>query len=292
MLPRVNMTSEKNNNAVINEALDQIDAVFRNPSSLRRIWGHLDELILQHHIYNALLVYKPEDKIDIVDLGCGRGELLHSLRKYYLNARFFGIDFNKRSIEAAKWLAGDAVCLTQGSYSDIFKVIKKADLVICSEVFEHVEDYHDLLKNIASLVKPGGYLSISTPSGWMFRLPSLTSMYLLLKSPKRFYQIYLTPEKHWKDALAIHPAIFPNKLIKLLAQYQFTTKLRRSSLWRMNEAYGINYKLFSYLARKFPLRVSLIFESYLRLLESLMNTIPIFRVFETRFILLAQKNNL
>jgi hypothetical protein len=57
----------------------------------------------------------------------------------------------------------------------------------------------------------------------------------------------------------------------------------------MNET-GANYRLFAYFARKYPLKSSMIFESYFRLLDGLMNTIPIFRVFETRFILLAQKN--
>jgi 2-polyprenyl-3-methyl-5-hydroxy-6-metoxy-1,4-benzoquinol methylase len=283
------MTSEKIQDHAVDEVLDRTRTIFQNPFVFRRIWGHLDELILQHHIYNALLVYKPEDKIDIIDLGCGTGELLYSLKKYYKNAKFYGVDFNERAIDEAKRLVGPESCLIKGSYTDIFAVIQKADLVICSEVFEHVDDYSDLLRTLSNLVKPEGYLSISTPSGWMWRVPNYLSLYKLLKFPKRFYQLYLTPEKHWKEALAIHPAILPKKLIKLLAQYQFSTKLRRSSCWRMNET-GTNYKIFAYFARKYPLKASMIFESYFRLLESLLNTIPIFRVFETRFILLAQKN--
>jgi 2-polyprenyl-3-methyl-5-hydroxy-6-metoxy-1,4-benzoquinol methylase len=285
------MTSEKNQDIAVNEVLDQSRAIFQNPFAFRRIWGHLDEVILQHHIYNALIVYKPEDNIDIVDLGCGTGELLYSLRKYYKNARCYGVDYNERSIEEAKRLGGSELYFIRGSYTDIFTVIQKADLVICSEVFEHVEDYHDLLKALSNLVKPEGYLSISTPSGWMWRVPNYLSLYKLLKFPKEFYQLYLTPENHWKKALAIHPAILPKKLIKLLGQYQFSTKLRRSSCWRMNET-GINYKLFAHFAQKYPLKAPMIFESYFRLLEGLLNIIPIFRVFETRFILLAQKNKL
>jgi 2-polyprenyl-3-methyl-5-hydroxy-6-metoxy-1,4-benzoquinol methylase len=272
----------------VDASLERLDAIFRDPCVLRRIWGHLDEMILQHHVYNGLVAYKPEDRITIVDIGCGGGELIHMLSIYFKNAKLFGIDYNQRSIIRAQDLLGHRASLVAGAYDDVFSEVQEADLVFCSEVFEHVEDPSHLLSTLSRLVKPGGYLSLSTPSGWMWWLPSLSGFVKLFRSPKKFHDLYLTPETHWKAALSIHPAVRPKKLRALLKREGFRIKLRRSALWRMN-INGVIYWFFSLYARKRPIHASRVFESYYRFLDALMNICPLFRVFETRIILLAQK---
>jgi ubiquinone/menaquinone biosynthesis C-methylase UbiE len=41
----------------------------------------------------------------------------------------------------------------------------RADVVVCTEVIEHVEDYEVLLDNLIEMLNPGGTLVITTQSG-------------------------------------------------------------------------------------------------------------------------------
>ncbi len=46
------------------------------------------------------------------------------------------------------------------------------DLVICSEVIEHIDNYQDVLKGISYVLKPNGYLFLSSPDAPIYKDPA------------------------------------------------------------------------------------------------------------------------
>lgn len=101
----------------------------------------------------------------VLDIGTGTGTIalyIGSKNKYVL-----GIDISKKAIEAAKSNSKNL-----GLKNVFFKVMdfpekvpsSKYDMIICSEVLEHLKNDKKALKLIYRLLKPGGIAIISTPS--------------------------------------------------------------------------------------------------------------------------------
>ncbi len=111
-----------------------------------------------------------QGKIRILDLGCGEGHITAKMREALPDAEVTGLDYSLSAIEYAHdhfpeidFAVGNAY---QCPYSkDYF------DVVVCNNLWEHVPDPLILLSKMATVLKPGGALIISTPS--RFRLSNL-----------------------------------------------------------------------------------------------------------------------
>jgi len=106
-----------------------------------------------------------------LDLGCGRGRHLHAIFARG-GIHVAGLDLSFEDVAAtrdglapliepmpegagATLAAGDALALPYAD--DTF------DLVVCSEVLEHIPDYRAALAEIARVLKPGGRFAASVP---------------------------------------------------------------------------------------------------------------------------------
>lgn len=101
----------------------------------------------------------------VLDVGCGRGELLSELQKKGCDC--WGIDFNESVINVAKNYFGlEKVFVSDLNYFFDDKKINfpKFDIITSFEVMEHLDDPSCFIKGIAKLLKPGGSLIISVPS--------------------------------------------------------------------------------------------------------------------------------
>lgn len=272
----------------VTTSLDAIEEALNHPSAVRRLWATADSFIGDKHVLNVMTVRRSQDRFRVLDVGCGSGELLERLARHFPNAEFVGIEPNAASIALAQRRRIPRCEFLSGGFDSAHK-FGQFDIVICSKVFEHVLDTDALLDVLAEVLCCGGYLSISTPSGWMYRTPGLYNAYKILTSPKRFWRLYLRPEHHWAEALAIHPAIQPAKLRRLLESRGLFVVGRQSCLWWFLDR-GIVYRS----ARIFENRIggvsaALAFYHLITLLEGLMNVFPPFRCFESRFVLLGRK---
>jgi SAM-dependent methyltransferase len=101
----------------------------------------------------------------VLDVGCGQGSLLEELRLEFPQIKPNGIDISKAAVELARKRVPDGRFWAL----DIARIAleEKFDLVICSEVLEHIPDDKAVLKNLIKMVNK--YLVISSPQGFMRR---------------------------------------------------------------------------------------------------------------------------
>lgn len=97
----------------------------------------------------------------VLDLGCGPGEVSYLLSFYCKS--ILGIDYDKKLISEAtvKYKEIDNITFKLGKVPDIFKNnFSYYDLIVCSHIIEHLEDYESLLKQ---LKKYGKKIFIEVP---------------------------------------------------------------------------------------------------------------------------------
>ncbi len=121
-----------------------------------------DELTRWNVIKNFLeLINLPKTSI-ILDIGCGRGWLTNLLREY---GDPTGIDPVEPVVIYAKNLFPELnfYSLTPREYGK--KRFKKVDIIVMSEVIEHIKEKREFLLDVMRLLKNPGYLILSTPRG-------------------------------------------------------------------------------------------------------------------------------
>jgi ubiquinone/menaquinone biosynthesis C-methylase UbiE len=88
---------------------------------------------------------------NVVDIGCGAGEVIKNIQltNYFnKNTKFYGFDVNKKIIDLAnKDINKNLEFISEDFLNSNF--ITKTDLIICADVFEHVDDYIGFLKKLS-----------------------------------------------------------------------------------------------------------------------------------------------
>ncbi len=99
----------------------------------------------------------------VLDVGCGDGTLLRELAGFNPQAALTGVDVSSTILETCK--RG----LPQGDFAVLDlqadRLERRFDLVVCSEVLEHLVDDRAGAKHLRSMVKEGGHAIITVPSG-------------------------------------------------------------------------------------------------------------------------------
>lgn len=103
----------------------------------------------------------------VLDVGCGQGELLALLRGAHPEvASLAGIDLSPDQVarNGERWPDMEFFAL------DVQKEALKRtfDLVVCSEVIEHLDDQRAAMGNLARMVRAGGRLLVTCPTGTMY----------------------------------------------------------------------------------------------------------------------------
>jgi len=119
------------------------------PSSRSR-YRILIRLMKKHNLSGSLL-----------DCGCGAGVLLTHIHKMNRFKELSGSDFSEEAVLLAKMKGHDVF------QADLTKIEtfsgKKFDVIICSEVIEHIMDDNLALNNLYKLLLPQGRLLVTVP---------------------------------------------------------------------------------------------------------------------------------
>lgn len=104
----------------------------------------------------------------IIDLGCGSGRLLSRIRAASPKARLLGFDVDSRALELARHAVPDAEfhqADLSGGDASAGALQQQADVVLCSEVIEHLENPERAVRLARALLKPGGAFIVTVPVG-------------------------------------------------------------------------------------------------------------------------------
>jgi len=109
----------------------------------------------------------------LLDYGCAHGHFVMNLMKRYPDIRYFGVDINRSNIEAAKkWAMDDGATqevadnlFLESSIEEGFELASKVDLLLASEILEHVPDPVKLMTDLKKYLNPDGYVIITVPYG-------------------------------------------------------------------------------------------------------------------------------
>lgn len=215
---------------------------------------HLDNIIsykLKHapqSIYLRILMHdhKPNDVFSLVDIGCGGGTFLMSVKKLFPNAQLMGVDVSETAIQNLQSLKIDCIC---SSLYD-FDTNKKFDYITSSQVLEHLNQPYLFLKKIKDLAKEESKIMIDVPASDSF-------------SAKKYKRNWV----HWD--LPRHSILFSNKTFNVLFQDFVTIEVRhagsiaavfssyrlsrKKNIYEQNSTTKFALKLISFTAKLFHL---------------------------------------
>lgn len=137
------------------------------PPGLEDYWNHMAAPRFRTETLCSLVLDNPPTRL--VELGCGNGRFLMELGERGYQGYRLGIDLSERRVESNRsllpsieWLSAnlDSRVTFPPGHCGTFNV------VVASELIEHLADPGMLLTNAASLAVPGrGFLFLSTQSG-------------------------------------------------------------------------------------------------------------------------------
>ena len=106
------------------------------------------------------------ETLSILDVGCGTGDHL-TYPLALLNHQVLGVDFHEASIqEARRRYVLPNLTFRSGQLDILLQERPVFDLVVCSEVLEHLYQPKEFLCALRRMVRPNGALIITTPNGY------------------------------------------------------------------------------------------------------------------------------
>jgi 2-polyprenyl-3-methyl-5-hydroxy-6-metoxy-1,4-benzoquinol methylase len=121
-------------------------------------------------------------EVRVLDVGCGGQPLRNKLEaKGY---RYFGLDVIQQ-----KSISLDFLCEIDKPLPEELMKHDKFQLIICTEVLEHVADWNQTFCNLSSLLVPGGFMFVTTPH-----------MYILHEEPFDFWRPTLYAIEHFSKS--------------------------------------------------------------------------------------------
>lgn len=183
---------------------------------------------------------KPFQGLRVLDVGCGGGILSEPLAR--LGADVTGIDPVEENIQIAKTHAkgmGLHIHYLPCIIEDLPQDIHLFDVVIASEIIEHVSDYQTFLKACVTHLKPHGAMMITTFNKTLrsYLLGILAAEYILRWAPRGTHT--------WNKFVS------PQDLSQLLSSYglgnQEIKGLSFSPLkgWHLSSSTAVNYFLWA-----------------------------------------------
>ncbi len=103
-----------------------------------------------------------ESSLEIADYGCGPGLLLKHLDASSPGSRCHGFDFSETGLR----LARNNFPAARFEVRDLYQTYPdRYDVILCTEVLEHLEHPRKALKNLVRQLAPGGCLLLTVPDG-------------------------------------------------------------------------------------------------------------------------------
>lgn len=104
-------------------------------------------------------------KEKVLEVGCGRGFYLKNFKKIWPDLNLTGIDLNEKYLKVASgFISNSQVKLLQADVTSLPFKDDTFDLVIASEILEHIENDEQAIAEIFRVLKPKGVVLITVPN--------------------------------------------------------------------------------------------------------------------------------
>ena len=145
-------------------------------------------------------------KGSILDLGCGKGSLLHYLNSINKVTSAIGVDFSKKHIEASKKIKTKKI---KFFLADVKKIIidkkfqkKKFDFIITKRLLINLENQNEQIKfinNLANLLKPDGkYIALESSIYYYKNINRVRKIFNLKPMKPLWHNCYIDDKKFLK----------------------------------------------------------------------------------------------
>ena len=124
-------------------------------------WESIDPLPDHSYTFPALQRLIPTGRFRILDAGCGNGYVAAKLAD--MGHHVTAVDASPDGIEIAANAYPNVRFVTHSVYDDFHAVVDPVDIVISSEVIEHLYSPESFLRNAYNIIRPGGYILLTTP---------------------------------------------------------------------------------------------------------------------------------
>lgn len=155
--------------------------IFMPEDHMNKLYKSKNPLVrfVHNNRLNTIVKTIPDkDGIRILDAGCGEGHLIEKLYYKNRNNMYYGIDITEIAIQKAQKKCPYA----EFKLMDLSKIdfgSEFFDVIICTEVLEHIIDYSSVIEELKRLLKKDGFLIITFPNEFLWIL----SRFLLLRKP-------------------------------------------------------------------------------------------------------------
>ena len=120
-----------------------------------------------------LTKYELNESGIMLDVGCGEGRHIFGIMQEHPEMKCIGLDMDNDSLHKAeegyeyfKSISNVGAEFLKGSAYSLPFLDNSLDLIVCSEVLEHLHQYNDAVKEIHRVLKPGGKFYASVPASW------------------------------------------------------------------------------------------------------------------------------
>ena len=120
-----------------------------------------------------LTKYELNESGTMLDVGCGEGRHIFGIMQEHPEMKCIGLDMDNDSLHKAeegyeyfKSISNVGAEFLKGSAYSLPFLDNSLDLIVCSEVLEHLHQYNDAVKEIHRVLKPSGKFYASVPASW------------------------------------------------------------------------------------------------------------------------------
>jgi trans-aconitate 2-methyltransferase len=114
--------------------------------------------------YDLLNLVDPKPSLEVVDLGCGTGELTAQLAKHLPGAQILGIDSSKEMLLRSSSFKGTNLRFELKTIEQQIADGQKWDLIFSNAALQWIPSHEELFPALISLLRKGGQLAVQVPA--------------------------------------------------------------------------------------------------------------------------------